>query len=71
MSQFYTNLNNFDLIGQIQNGEIGIIPTDTVYGMVCLAKNQQSVERIYFVRQRDKGKALIILIDSIDILKLI
>jgi L-threonylcarbamoyladenylate synthase len=46
-------------------GKIGVIPTDTIYGVAALALSQKTVERAYRVLKRDKNKPFIILIGSI------
>ncbi len=51
-------------------GGIGVIPTDTIYGIVGLALNKGTVERIYKVRKRNLRKPFIILIGSTDHLRL-
>lgn len=44
----------------LQNGEIGVIPTDTVYGLVCSAFNRSAVKRMYGLKDRtDKPGTLI------------
>lgn len=45
-------------------GKIGVIPTDTIYGIVGQALNKDAVERIYSVRKRNPNKPMIILISS-------
>ena len=52
-------------IEDIQNGKIGVIPTDTLYGVVGSALNADVVERIYEIKQRDGDKPFIILISDI------
>jgi L-threonylcarbamoyladenylate synthase len=60
-----------DLIAAfIGRGEIGVLPTDTVYGLVCSAMKKKSVEKIYKLRKRNLKKPMIILISSIADLKL-
>lgn len=54
----------------IKRGEIGIIPTDTIYGIVCSALSKQSVEKLYKIRKRNKKKPVIVLIGSVNDLKL-
>jgi L-threonylcarbamoyladenylate synthase len=54
----------------IKDGGIAVIPTDTIYGIVCSAMDQKSVERLYKTRKRNPEKPMIILIGSIDALKL-
>lgn len=49
----------------LKNGGIGIIPTDTLYGLVGRADLPETVERIYKVRKRNPDKPLIILSSSI------
>lgn len=55
---------------KIKLGGIGIIPTDTIYGIVASAFNKNSVEKIYKIRSRRLKKPMIILISSIENLKL-
>lgn len=49
---------------------IGIIPTDTIYGLVGPALSKKEVERIYKVKKRGTKKPFIILISSIKDLEL-
>lgn len=58
------------IIEILNNGGIGVLPTDTIYGLVGSALKPDTVERIYNVRKRNKNKPMIILIGSIDDLKL-
>ena len=56
-----------DIVCQLQEGNIGVIPTDTLYGLVGSALNRDAVERVYAVRARDVDKPCIVLIaDSED-----
>lgn len=52
-------------IDTLKQGGIGVIPTDTLYGMVASAWNETAVERGYILRNRDLEKACIILIADI------
>lgn len=56
------NLNN--IIKILKSGGVGVIPTDTLYGLVGSAFSNDAVERIYKIKNRDTKKALIILISS-------
>jgi len=58
-----------EVIKLLSAGQIGIMPTDTIYGLVGQALNRETVERIYKVRRRSPGKPLIVLISSVDNLK--
>ncbi|MDD2822749.1 MAG: L-threonylcarbamoyladenylate synthase [Candidatus Daviesbacteria bacterium] len=59
-----------EIIDTLKNGGVGVIPTDTQYGIVGLALNKNTVEKIYTLRKRSPDKPFIILISSIDELKL-
>jgi L-threonylcarbamoyladenylate synthase len=58
------------IIKILKEGGIGVLPTDTIYGLVGSALNKQTVERIYKVRKREKTKPFIILISDVDDLKI-
>ena len=49
-----------EIIRQIENGAVGVLPTDTLYGSVCLANNRAAVERLYALKQRDNKSGTII-----------
>lgn len=49
----------------LENGSIGIIPTDTQYGIVTSALKPESVEKIYSLRKRSSEKPMIILISQV------
>ena len=54
----------------LKNGGVGILPTDTIYGLVGSALLEDSVKKIYKLRKRNPGKPMIILIGSIKDLSL-
>ncbi len=75
VSQIYSadNLTDTDynkLAKILKNGGIGILPTDTIYGISTSAFQQNSIEKIYTLRKRNKWKPMIILIHQIDDLSL-
>ena len=49
--------------------KIGVLPTDTVYGIHGKALNKQIVQKIYELRERDPKKPFIILISKISDIK--
>jgi L-threonylcarbamoyladenylate synthase len=53
----------------LKEGSIGVIPTDTIYGICTSAFNKKSVEKVYRLRRRNPSKPCIILISSFDDLK--
>ncbi len=54
-----------EIVKIIKKGGIGVMPTDTLYGLVGSAFSKKAVLRIYKVRKREKDKPFIILISSI------
>jgi len=48
----------------LKEGIIGVIPTDTIYGIVGSALNKNTVEKIYKLKKRSPEKPMVILISS-------
>ena len=62
MKQVPSDLSGITLaIESIKNGGVVIFPTDTVYGIGCDPYNEDAVERIYELKNRDSAKPLPIL----------
>lgn len=57
------------IIELLSQGEIGVLPTDTIYGIHASIIFKEAIEKIYNLKRRDKNKPMIILIPSIDDLK--
>ena len=53
----------------IKKGGIGILPTDTMYGIVCSAFDKRAIEKLFERRKRNLQKKCIVLIGSIEDLK--
>lgn len=53
-------------IQTFQSGGIVIFPTDTAYGIGCRMDDEKTVERLYEIRKRPKEKAILILVDSVE-----
>lgn len=54
----------------LKRGGVGVLPTDTIYGLVGSALSRDSVIRIYNLRKRNLKKPMIILIGSFNDLQL-
>jgi L-threonylcarbamoyladenylate synthase len=63
-------LDNKTIAELLNKGNLGVMPTDTQYGLLASALNQKAVKRVYTVRKRSPEKPFIILISSIEDLKL-
>lgn len=57
---------NAQIVDLLKKGKIGVMPTDTIYGLVGSAFNLRTVEEIYLLRRRSVNKPFIILISSTD-----
>jgi L-threonylcarbamoyladenylate synthase len=53
----------------LKNGGVGVIPTDTIYGIVGRALDPDAVARVVRIKNRSDGKSFIVLISSTDDLK--
>ncbi|KAH7421334.1 hypothetical protein KP509_13G051500 [Ceratopteris richardii] len=52
------------VIQLLKDGAVGVIPTDTVYAIVCDLKEPRSIDRIYRIKDMDPKKPLSILCRS-------
>lgn len=57
------------LCNVLSNNELAIVPTDTVYGILASAINEDAIRKVYQVKKRDFSKPCIILVSSISMLK--
>ncbi|MFA6285207.1 MAG: Sua5/YciO/YrdC/YwlC family protein [Parcubacteria group bacterium] len=55
---------------KIKSGKIGVIPTDTIYGVAAAAFSKKAVARAYKILKRNPKKPFIVLIGSIEDLSL-
>jgi len=53
----------------LEKGGVGVLPTDTIYGIVGSALRKKTVERIYRLRKRNPKKPMIVLIATLHDLK--
>jgi len=58
-------INIGKIVAALKNGAVLVCPTDTVYGLVCDASNEKSVEKIFEIKKRDKSKPLGIFVKDI------
>ena len=57
------------LVEVINNGNIAVVPTDTVYGIIGDATNIDVIHKVYEAKKRDYSKPLILMVSSIDMLE--
>jgi L-threonylcarbamoyladenylate synthase len=58
----YTDRSMFDHVSEAlqKSGTIGVIPTDTVYGLVARAADERAVSRLYELKKRDDKPGTVI-----------
>lgn len=49
----------------LKDGHVVAVPTDTIYGLACLAQNSEAVRKIYDVKGRSGHKPLAICVGEI------
>mgnify|MGYP001574031689 FL=1 len=54
----------------LASGQIGVLPTDTIYGIHCKTLDHDLIKRIYQIKNRPEGMPFITLISEINELKL-
>src|SRR5688500_17753578 len=60
MAQILNTLSDSKLSQLLNSGGVGVIPTDTVYGLVCSAANQEAVARLYALKSRENKPGTVI-----------
>lgn len=48
----------------IKEGGIILYPTDTVWGIGCDATNEEAIQKIYALKQREESKSMIVLVNG-------
>lgn len=65
------NLVSWDEAGHLlSQGKVGVIPTDTVYGLVASIDDKLAVDRVYSIKGREYSKPCIVLISDFENLDL-
>jgi tRNA threonylcarbamoyl adenosine modification protein (Sua5/YciO/YrdC/YwlC family) len=58
--QVFTSLSDAELLKFLQNGAVGVMPTDTLYGVVCRAADPHAVARLYELKSRERKPGTVI-----------
>ena len=64
MNKELFNENIKKSIDALNNGEIILYPTDTVWGLGCDATNTKAVKKIFDLKKRNEAKSLIVIVNS-------
>ena len=62
----FTSVNDPQVAALLGGGYVGVLRTDTLYGIVCKADDEKAVNRVYELKNRNERKSPIILIASTD-----
>ncbi|MFA5109679.1 MAG: L-threonylcarbamoyladenylate synthase [Patescibacteria group bacterium] len=57
------------IVGSLKIGQVVVLPTDTIYGLSCLADRPAAIRKIQRLKGRDPKKPLIALVSSLAMLK--
>ena len=57
-----------DIIKTLKDGKLVIMPTDTIYGIIGDATNEDVINKVYEVKERPHGKPLLILVSNLSML---
>ena len=60
LMQIFRNLDDKKISQLLKDGSVGVIPTDTVYGLVCRAVDEKAVARLYGLKKRHNKPGTII-----------
>ena len=62
------NLNIDEIVEALKNGKVIVYPTETVYGLGCDATNQEAVDKIFKIKQRQENKSVLVVAGNIDMM---
>lgn len=52
------------IAGFLKAGKTIVYPTDTIYGLGCLATDKKAINKIYRIKKREKKKPLLVLVSD-------
>lgn len=67
--EIFNKLTDKKVVDLLRKNRVGVIPTDTIYGVVASAFSPRIVEKVYTIKERDRKKPLIVLVSSRDQIK--
>ena len=57
------------IVSKLLEGQVVIFPTDTVFGIGCLAIDDKAIQKIYKLKNREENKSLLLNVANITTLK--
>lgn len=66
----FQTIDDPGVVTRLLEGAVGVLPTDTVYGLAAKAANQNSVDRLYALKERDSKPGTLVAADIDQLLEL-
>jgi L-threonylcarbamoyladenylate synthase len=64
------SLNEPALFALLTGGAVGVMPTDTIYGLAALARDREAVEKLYRLKKRERKPGTVIAADVAQLMSL-
>jgi L-threonylcarbamoyladenylate synthase len=58
-----------EIVDIIARGGVIVVPTDTVYGLICDATSKEAIDRIYKIKKRNRNKPVGVFVCDINMAK--
>ncbi len=60
-----------ETVNKLREGQVGVVPTDTIYGLACSVFHPEAIARMYTLKQRNPAKPFVVLLaDEADLQRL-
>ena len=56
----FSSLTDTNVVSLLNSGAVGVLPTDTVYGLVCRAADKAAVAKLYALKHRENKPGTVI-----------
>lgn len=66
---YFSNKIDEHVIELLKSGKVGLLPSDTIYGLSAVALNEKAVKQVHRLKGRDANKPFIVLIGNTEQLK--
>ncbi len=57
------------IVSELKNGKVIAYPTDTIYGLGCLASDSKAIKKIRLIKGRDKNNPMLVLVKCFSMLR--
>lgn len=64
------NITDPKVLSLLRSGAVGVLPTDTVYGLACQATNKTAVAKLYALKNRENKPGTVIAADVNQLIEL-